>query len=73
MEDPYGSSMRAMKKMAFLLLSICEYTDVKIGLGDNMIILFNEYLTGDGKLVGLANKVIRREVTKDHALNEMQS
>ena len=62
-------SMGAMKKMALLLLSICEYADVKIGLGDNKIILCNEYLTVDGKLDGLASKVIRGEVTKDHALN----
>ena len=69
MEDPDNSSMGAMKKMALLLLSVCEYADVKIGLADNMIILFNEYLPGDAKVIGLANKVIRGEVTKDHALN----
>ena len=56
--------MGAMKKMALF-----EYADVKIEIANNMIILFNEYLTGDGKLVGLANKVIRVEVTIDHALN----
>ena len=69
MEDPDNSSMGAMKKMALLLLSFYDYADVKIGLADNMIILFNEYLAGDAKLIGLANKVIRGEVTKDHTLN----
>ena len=32
MEDPDGSSMGAMKKMALQILSICENADVKIGL-----------------------------------------
>ena len=32
MEDQDNSSMGAMKKMANLLLSVCEFADVKIGL-----------------------------------------
>ena len=37
MEDPDNSSMGAMKKMANLLLSVCEFGDVKIGLADKVI------------------------------------
>ena len=63
MEDPDNSSMGAMKKMTNILLSVCEFADVKIGLPDN------EYLACDAKLIGLANKVIRGEVSKEYALN----
>ena len=69
MEDPDNSSMGAMKKMANLLLSVCEYSDIKIGLADNIIASFNEYLACDAELIGLANKVIRGEVTKEYAFN----
>ena len=51
MEDPDNSCMGAMKKMANLLLSVCEYTDVKIGLADKVIAAFNEYLACDAKLL----------------------
>ena len=44
MEDPDNSSMGAMKKMANFLLSVCEYSNIKIGLANNMIASFNEYL-----------------------------
>ena len=36
-----------------------------------MINLLIEYLAVDGNLVGLANKVIRGEVSKDHALDQI--
>ena len=63
--------MGAMKKMALQLLSICEYAEVKIGLGDGMIALFNEYLTSYGNLFSQANRVIRGEVSKEHALKQV--
>ena len=55
--------------MANLLLSVCEFADVKIGLADKVIDTYNEYMACDAKLMGLSNKVIRGEVSKEYALN----
>ena len=67
-KDQDNSSMGAIKKMANLLLSVCEFADVKIGLADKVINTYNEYMACDAKFMGLSNNVIRLEVSKEYAL-----
>ena len=71
MEDADACSMSAVKEKAKQILSICEYAGSKILLSDAMVEAYNEYMTKAANLVGLANRVIRSDVTKENALQDV--